>query len=331
MNIHSDDPLRLGPDECHVWRVPLDAPAQDVERLRSLLSAEERARAARFVFEADRRRFVVAHGGLREILAGYVGVAPASLTFASGPSGKPAVVEPRTGLRFNLSDSRGLALVAVTRGREVGVDVEAVRAAEDLDDLGASCFSPTERRALAAVPEASRLEAFFDGWTRKEAFVKMLGDGLSRPLDSFDVTLTPGEPARILRVEGGRAGDWSLRSIEVGPGHRGALAIEGPATEIRVRDWVVESGGTRSSDERRGPRGQEGVRGGRQPRGAVLDLARRQGVAERLAACGQERNEERMPGLGQGDLDRHDAGEPAGRPIREGLTFRWEGVAGARP
>jgi 4'-phosphopantetheinyl transferase len=220
--------------------VLLDVPLAVAARLRGLLSAEERARSGRFVFERDRHRYVAAHGRLREILAGYVGAAPASLTFASSPSGKPALAEPRTELRFNLSHSRGLALVAVTRGREVGVDLEAIRAVEDLDDLAASCFSPAETRALAAVPEGSRLEAFFDGWTRKEAFVKLLGDGLSRPLDSFDVTLGPGEPARLLRVAGARAADWAIQQVEVGPGYRGALASEGPAVAIRLRDQPAD-------------------------------------------------------------------------------------------
>jgi 4'-phosphopantetheinyl transferase len=123
--------------------------------------------------------------------------------------------------------------------REVGVDVEAVRALEDIDGLAASCFSPTERAALAAVPADRRLEAFYDGWTRKEAFVKLLGDGLSRPLDSFDVTLTPGQPARLVRVAGERTDRWSLQAIEVGPGYRGALASEGPAATVHLREWTV--------------------------------------------------------------------------------------------
>jgi 4'-phosphopantetheinyl transferase len=294
-----------------VWRVPLDAPAQVVGRLRSLLSAEERARAARFVFEADRRRFVVAHGGLREILAGHLGVAPASLTFASGPSGKPAVVDPRTRLRFNLSHSGGLALVAVTLDREVGVDLEAHRPLPELEALAESCFSPVERRALAAVPEALRLGCFFDGWARKEAFLKLLGDGLARPLDSFDVTLTPGEPVRLLRVAGASTAAWTLHSVQVGPGHGAALAIEGPPAEIRFQDWVTECE-TGRNDGPGGPGRHADVRGGRQPGEAVLALAGRQDVAERLADRRQERNEGRVPGLGQGGLDRHDAGELAG-------------------
>jgi 4'-phosphopantetheinyl transferase len=327
VNIHSDDPLRLDPDECHVWRVFLDTPPAVVARLRALLSADERARAARFVFESHRRRFVVAHGGLREILSGYVGVAPASLTFTSGPSGKPALVEPRTCLRFNLSHSGGLALVAVTLGREVGVDLEAHRPLPELDALAESCFSLVERRALAAVPEAQRLESFFDGWARKEAFLKLLGDGLARPLDSFDVTLTPGEPARLLRVAGDSTAAWTLHAVPVGPGHGGALAIEGPPVVIRLQDWAAGYATERNDGARR-PGRHAGVRGGRQPRGAVFGLAGRRSAAEWLAGRRPERNEGRVPGLGPGGLDRHDAGEPAGgaKPPPDGSLN-----AGGRP
>jgi hypothetical protein len=208
--------------------------------------------------------------------------------------------------------------------------LERVRPVEDLEGLAASCFSLAERDALAAVSEMARLEAFFDGWTRKEAFLKLLGDGLSRPLDSFDVTLAPGEPARLLRVAGGRAADWTLHAVEVGPGYRGALALEGTAREIRLRDWALgsEKG---SIDERRGSRGHDDVHGGHQPRGAVLDLAGRQGDAKWLARCGEERVEEPVSRLGQGGLDRSDSGEPSGHGAVEGLTHRGRLPAGVRP
>lgn len=312
-----------------IWRMSLTAPAASRNRLAGLLCEQERRRADRFAFDRDRDRFVMAHGRLRSILSQYARVPGRQLEFLSAPGGKPRLVSPGE-LRFNLSHSGDRALVAVAWAREVGVDVEAVRVLEDLDDLAASCFSASERGALDAVPEASRLECFFDGWTRKEAFLKLLGDGLSRPLDSFDVTLTPGEPVRLLRVEGGRAGDWTLHSIDVGPGFRAALAVEGQARTIRLLDWPAD-GETGRSDGRRGTGRHEEVPGGRQPGGTVLDLAGRPSSAERLAGRWQGRDEERVPGLGQGGLDRHDAGEPAGRPVREGLTFEASRTAGARP
>jgi len=294
-----------------VWRLSLAVPAGTRDGLWGLLCEQERRRADRFAFDRDRDRFVVAHAGLRCVLSLYARVPGQDLEFLSAPGGKPRLVSPGE-LRFNLSHSGDRALIAVAWEREVGVDLEAVRDLRDLGGLAASCYSPTERRALAAVPEASRLEAFFDGWTRKEAFLKLLGDGLSRPLDSFDVTLAPGKPVRLLRVEGGRTGDWTLHSIDVGPGFRAALAIEGQVRAIRLLDWAADDE-TRRSDDRRGPGRHEDVPGGRQPRGAVLALAGRQGPAQRVAGRRQERNEGRVPGLGQGGLDRHDAGEPTGR------------------
>lgn len=220
-----------------VWRLSLTAPEAARARLWESLSEPERGRAERFAFERDRARFVVAHGALRSILSSYAQIPAPQLELESGPGGKPRVASPGE-LRFNLSHSGDAALVAVTWDREVGIDLEAVRAIDDLDALAATCFSPTERRALAAVPEALRLPAFFDGWTRKEAFLKLLGDGLSRPLDSFDVSLAPGEEPALLRVAGASAGEWTLQAIEVGAAYRAALASPGPAPVIRLREWV---------------------------------------------------------------------------------------------
>jgi 4'-phosphopantetheinyl transferase len=219
--------------------VSLAGAAAGSETLRGLLCDEERRRADRFAFARDRNRFTAAHGALRGILSLYAGVPAAALDFGQDPGGKPRLRSPRD-LRFNLSHSADRALLAVAWHREVGVDVEAVRALDELDGLAASCFSPVERRALAALPEELRQQAFFDGWTRKEAVLKLLGDGLSRALDSFDVALTPGEPAAVLRLEGGDARELWLHAIDVGPGFRGALASDGPVALVRVRDWAGE-------------------------------------------------------------------------------------------
>ncbi len=223
-----------------MWQVSLESAHVGWHGLLAVLSPEERERASCFVFERDRRRYVIAHSALRTILAGYVGAPPASLAFTSRPGGKPRLAPPRTDLRFSLSHSAGRALVAVALDREVGVDIEMVRDIPGLDDLAESCFSPAERRWLAAVQAASRRGAFFDGWTRKEAFLKASGEGLSRALDSFDVTLLPGEAPRLLRVAGGRASDWTLQALDVGPGYRAALAVEGPLGVLELVDWSSE-------------------------------------------------------------------------------------------
>jgi 4'-phosphopantetheinyl transferase len=184
--------------------VPLDVA---VGALDSLLTPDERARAARFAFERDRRRFIVGRARLRQLLGARLGAAPQSLDFVYGAHGKPALARraERRDLRFNLAHHEGVAVYAFAEGAEVGVDVEAVRRLEDADDVAQRCFSPAEH-------EVCRTCGFFYCWTRKEAFVKALGCGLSRPLTDIDVTAAPP--------------GWKLRSFVPGPGLIGALAVE---------------------------------------------------------------------------------------------------------
>jgi 4'-phosphopantetheinyl transferase len=200
------------------------------------LSEAERVRATRFRFDADRARFVASHAALREILASCLDVAPASLEFGEGTHGKPFLAAPAhcRSLRFSLSHSGEIALVAVTLGREVGVDVERVRPRDDLDGFVARYLSSIEREALARVPAGDRLRAFFETWTLKEAYLKACGDGLLRELDAFDVTVGDAQP-RLLAVRD-RPGDelrWGLRRLDPGEGYVAALAIEG--RNVRTR------------------------------------------------------------------------------------------------
>lgn len=228
--------------EVHVWSLRLDLPEAAHDRLARVLSAEEASRAERFVAAADRRRYEAARGLLRVVLSGYVGRPPEGLALETGAGGKPRLAD-RTGPRFNLSRAGALGLVAVSADREVGVDIEEVRDPGDLEALAETSFSPGERAALAAVPAPERCLAFFAGWTRKEAFLKALGVGLSRPLDSFDVSLAPGEPARLLRVQGAPDAPerYTLRALQPEPGYVGAVAIEGRGVTIRYRPWRMLS------------------------------------------------------------------------------------------
>ena len=228
----------LRPHDVHVWSLRLDLAEELRGRLEALLSADEAARARRFMFAASRAHFVCAHGLLRLILAGYVGVPPHELAIERAPCGKPRLAGG-AGPRFNLSHGGGVGLVAGCAVREVGVDVERVREVGGL--VAERCFSPAERASLAAVAAPLRVEAFYAGWTRKEAFLKALGDGLSRRLDSFDVTLAPGEPARLLRVEGAPEAParWALRALRPEPGYVGAVAVEGEGRPVALhrRSW----------------------------------------------------------------------------------------------
>lgn len=202
----------------------------DAGPLTGLLSADERSRAGRFAFERDRRRYVAARGRLRQLLGERLGVAPESLQFVYNPHGKPALAR-RPGqrdLRFNVAHCGEVAAYAFAGGREVGVDVEAVRELPDADDIAMRFFSRRERAAYMRLPAQERPQGFFNCWTRKEAFIKALGEGLSHPLEAFDVSLAPGKPARLLRVGRVRASrcGWTLSSFVPGPGLVGAVALQ---------------------------------------------------------------------------------------------------------
>ncbi len=231
--------------EAHVWRIRLERPSASVRRLRGELSTDEQERAARFHFEADQLRFIVSHAALRQILGAYVDRPPRDLNFAYGPKDKPRLVDECGGreVRFNLSHSSDVALVAVTGAREVGVDVERIRGLADRERLARRFFSPQEVAVLEGLPSESRDLAFFTCWTRKEAYLKGLGGGISIGLDKFDVSLVPGEPAALLRhrTDPGETSRWSLRDLEPGLGYAGALAVETPCDRVLCLDWEQET------------------------------------------------------------------------------------------
>ncbi len=223
--------LTLNNDEVHVWRAPLDVPESHVRRLGPILAGDERQRAERYVFEKDQRHFVVARGLLRVLLGRYLAQDPQHLRFTYGPHGKPALSTDTGGdiLRFNVSHSHGLALYAITRGRELGVDVERIRPAVAQETIAEHFFSPREVAALRALPLPLQATAFFACWSRKEAYIKAKGDGLALPLDQFDVSLAPGEPAALLRTawDPQEAARWALQDLAPAPDYRAAVAVAG--------------------------------------------------------------------------------------------------------
>ena len=221
-----------------VWRVRLDRHADLVNFIESTLSTDETQRAARFHFEVDRNRFIVAHACLRLILARYLRCEPLQLDFSTNEYGKPAVLNDHK-FEFNLTHSGDYALIAVTRERKVGVDVEHIRPGADLESLAARYFSQREVSELTVVPLEQKTIAFFNGWTRKEAYIKAQGLGLSLPLDGFDVSLSPGEPVilRATRPDPHEAARWTLLSLRVAPGYEGALAVEGHGLNFQYWDW----------------------------------------------------------------------------------------------
>ena len=208
----------------------LDVGPEIIRALVRLLDCAERDRASRFVLERDRFRFIVGRARLRQQLSARLGVPPEAIELAYGRHGKPRLAGPyaKSNLRFNLSHSEDLAVYAFAYGREVGVDVEAVRELRDLDDIAVRFFSRRENAAYRALAPCDKPLGFFNCWTRKEAFIKALGDGLYYPLDRFDVSLAPNEPVKILRIEG-IAGDdsgWHLSSFSPARGFIGAVVTE---------------------------------------------------------------------------------------------------------
>lgn len=212
---------RHGPVPVELWSWPLVGGDPGV------LSPDERNRAARFALPRDRDRFVAGRARLRAILGGYLGEAAEAVRFRHGAWGRPEVDGPS----FSLTHSGDRALLAVTREAVVGADIEAVRPVDS--DLARSAFAPGEYEVLVALPVGERVAAFFRGWTRKEAYLKARGTGLSTDLSSFEVTLDPGEP-RLLRCASGEAERWRLADIAVGPGFAGAVAARTEGRPLRL-------------------------------------------------------------------------------------------------
>ena len=220
--------------DVELWVWPLDIGADERGRLFAYLSDDEVARAERFVFDRDRHRYIAARGRMREVLARLLGTTPAELRFAYSSHGKPSLP---VALHFNLSHSEGLAALGVSRTHELGVDVEHVRPLKE--DIAERFFSRAEVATLRALPEHEQLDAFYRCWTRKEAVVKAIGEGLSRPLDSFDVTLG-AQSARLLRMDGERDGPsvWQMAHFAPATGFEGAVACRtgGGALVVKRRE-----------------------------------------------------------------------------------------------
>ena len=233
--------LAIATNEVDIWQIDLAGTGEGIRQCRRLLSSDEVQRADRFYFDRDRVRFTVARAAMREILGYYAGLAPQHLRFSYGSKGKPelsgGLQESR--IRFNLAHSLELALLAVTHGLTVGVDIERVKSDFVTDDIAEHSFSASELQALRSLPTGQRIEAFFSCWTRKEAYIKALGEGLSLPLDSFAVAFVPGIRAELLHVKANPAEveRWSMYDIAVKEGYKAALVVEGKGHLLRRMRW----------------------------------------------------------------------------------------------
>ena len=229
--------------QVHVWRAPLDWPLPRVQVLQQTLAEDERQKAERFHFMHDRLHYIVARGLLRTLLGHYLKQSPEQLRFIYNPYGKPALAPEQATVSFNLSHAGGLVLYAFARNRALGIDVEKMRTNLDYEQIAEHVFSPYERNVLRTLPADQKIEAFFNGWARKEAYIKARGRGLSLPLNEFDVTMRLDEPACLLNTRGEveAAQAWSLQEIPIDPGYKAALVVEGHGWHRSLFDFSLLS------------------------------------------------------------------------------------------
>jgi 4'-phosphopantetheinyl transferase len=229
--------LSLSSGEVHVWRILLEQPPEIQESYQRRLDEDELRRASRFHFDKHRRHFVVGRGFLRTLLARYLDARPEEVRFSYGPYGKPALDgdHRESRLQFNASHSGDWAVYGVVEDHEIGVDVELVKEDFASEGIAERFFSAREVKTLNELAAAEQPAAFFRCWTRKEAYIKAIGSGLSHPLDTFDVTLAPGEPAALLRVQNDpeAVARWSLFDLDVDAGYAAAVAVDGPVSVLR--------------------------------------------------------------------------------------------------
>ena len=232
-------PFAPPPGTIDGWRIDLECPETTVAALASVLSHDERERAARFVFPRDRRRFTVTRASLRVLLGGCVGERAAAIDFAYSAHGKPSLASGSTTppVHFNVSHAGEVALIGLSLDGPLGVDVEAVRTLPDRLAIASRFFTAAETETITTVPPEERDLAFFLCWTRKEAFSKALGDGLSLALDRYRVACRPGAPARILEIDGSAAAaaEWSVYDLRPAPGFVGAVVMRGASRPLRLR------------------------------------------------------------------------------------------------
>jgi 4'-phosphopantetheinyl transferase len=227
--------------EIHVEWLHIDAFRPGLVALREILSDDERERAERFGFAADREVFTITRATLRALLGCYLGLKPRQVELVSGPNGKPTLAGIDPALRFNVSHSGGIAMLALTRGRRVGIDVEEIQPDFPYREVAPRVFTPRERAALDALPADRQAATFFYAWTCKEAYVKARGTGLFLDPEAFSVSLPPAEPALLdVAEDPAEASRWELATLVPLEGFTAAVAAEGGDWFLKCRQLIPD-------------------------------------------------------------------------------------------
>ncbi|MBN1684042.1 MAG: 4'-phosphopantetheinyl transferase superfamily protein [Gammaproteobacteria bacterium] len=222
-------------NEIHIFTIPIKKYTTETDKFIAILDEKEKERALRFRFKADQNRFIVSHAILRLILSHYLQIDTASIQFGENIYGKPQLINFKTNLRFNLSHSKDYALIALAH-HPVGVDIEFIDPKMKLEHIVERFFSENEIKEYESLPPEQKRLAFYQAWTRKEAYIKALGQGLVCSLKHFSVTLTPGQPAKIYEICEGCVEDWQLESLALDKNYCAALAWEGGAKNILFKN-----------------------------------------------------------------------------------------------
>ena len=227
-------PPQLQAGELHIWKIELDYDSGHWQPLMALLSNDEQIKADSFRFEKLRLRYIAGRAALRKLLGGYIGCETEAVSFVYNDYGKPSLQDVDSGLRFNVSHSGEIMLAAFALNSKIGIDIEAIQQNIDCMDICQCWFSVQESNALRNLPEEKRIGAFFRVWTRKEAYIKARGIGLSYPLNRFSVSLDETAPALLEHQDCSQEmKSWQIYNIEVSSAYSAAIVIEAARWDIR--------------------------------------------------------------------------------------------------